>query len=67
MMKQVTVHLRLNADFYQEYASQMTETQLLKELRGEIADKVAELKLPQLLNVLKKTKTKDAIYKVGVF
>ena len=66
-MKRVTVHLRLNADFYQEYASQMTETQLLKELRGEIADKVAELKLPQLLNVLKKTKTKDAIYKVGVY
>ena len=66
-MKQVTVHLRLNADFYQEYASQMTETQLLKELRGEIADKVADLKLPSLLQVLKKTKTKDAIYKVGAY
>ena len=66
-MKQVTVHLRLNADFYQEYASQMTEAQLLKELRGEIADKVSELKLPSLLQVLKKTKTKDAIYKVGYY
>lgn len=66
-MKKVTVHLSLNADFYQEYASQMTEAQLLKELRGEIADKVAELKLPQLLKILKGSKTKDAIYKVGVY
>ena len=63
-MKRVTVCLCLNADFYQEYASQMTEAQLLKELRGEIADKVADLKLPSLLQVLKKTKTKDAMYKV---
>ena len=53
-----TVMLEFNADFYREHKDQMTHGQLLKQLKGELQDQLAELNLDDLLQAMVNTKGK---------
>ena len=51
-MTTFTVMLEFNADFYREHKDQMTQDQLLKELKHELQDQLAELNLDDLLQAM---------------
>lgn len=55
-MTRFTVTLEFNADFYREHKDQMTQGQLLKELKRELQDQLAELNLDDLLQAMTNTK-----------
>lgn len=61
-MKTLIVKLELNAAFYQEHAETMTDLQLMRELRAELADQVAELKISRLLKRLKSVQARQEQY-----
>lgn len=51
-MTTFTVMLEFNADFYHEHKDQMTQGQLLKQLKGELQDQLVELNLDDLLQAM---------------
>lgn len=51
-MTTFTVMLEFNADFYREHKDQMTQGQLLKQLKGELQDQLVELNLDDLLQAM---------------